>query len=85
MGYLKHDRKPSPNSVRKKNSGTMGSNILPPIRNFSYDCSNKKAPVPRSEEKPVMGLKSDKNFLVCNAIETILSSAKKMKEEPNWF
>jgi hypothetical protein len=49
MGYLKHDRKPSPTFFRKKNSGTMGSNILPPIRNFSYDCSNKKALVPRSE------------------------------------
>jgi hypothetical protein len=53
----------------------MGNETLPPgttsrilVRNFSYDCSHKKAVVPRVNEKPVMGLKSDKNFIVTNAI-----------------
>lgn len=46
----------------------MGSNTLPPIRNFSYDCSHKKPAVPKSHEKPVLGLKSDKNFIVHNAV-----------------
>lgn len=62
----------------------MGNETLPPgttyhnlVRNFSYDCAHKKAPVPRVHEKPVLGLKSDKNFIVTNAIENILSTAKK--------
>jgi hypothetical protein len=63
----------------------MGNNSLPPLRNFSYDCSHKKSPVPRVQEKPVLGMKSDKNFIVANAVETILSSARKSQEAPNWF
>lgn len=46
----------------------MGNNSLPPVRNFSYDCSHKKAPVPRVNEKPVHGLSSGKNFIVANAV-----------------
>lgn len=79
MGYLKNDRKPSPDSFRKKNTGTMGSNILPPIRNFSYECSHKKSAVPLNSEKPVLGLRSGKNFIVHNAVENILANAKKSK------
>ena len=68
FGYLKHDRKPSPDSFQKKHTGTMGSNTLPPVRNFSYDPNHKKPEVPKHNEKPVLGLKSDKNFIVSNAI-----------------
>jgi len=78
MGYLKYDRKPSPDNFIKKHSGTMGNNTLPPVRNFSYDCSHKKESVPKIYEKPVLGLKSGKNFIVHNAIENILSSARKL-------
>lgn len=84
FGHLKDDRKPVPSSFLKKHTGTMGNETLPPgttrpilVRNFSYDCSHKKAPVPKVTEKPVLGLKSDKNFIVTNAIENILSTAKK--------
>ena len=35
---------------------------------FSYDCSHKKEPVPGPSDKPVHGLKSNKNFIVTNAI-----------------
>lgn len=55
----------------------MGSNVLPPIRNFSYDCSHKKPSVPLASEKPVFGLSSGKNFIVHNAVENILANAKK--------
>jgi hypothetical protein len=62
----------------------MGNETLPPgttplnlVRNFSYDCKHKKDNVPRVHEKPVLGLKSNKNFIVTNAIENILSVAKK--------
>jgi len=33
----------------------------------------KKAAVPKKEEKPIMGLVSDKNFIVANAVENILA------------
>ncbi len=32
-----------------------------------------------------MGLKSGKNFVVTNAVENILSTAKKLPEEQNWL
>jgi hypothetical protein len=63
----------------------MGSNSLPPVRNFSYDCSHKKPLVPRVAEKPVLGMSSGKNFIVANAVETILSSARKTQEPVNWL
>ena len=34
----------------------------------------KKVPVPRKDEKPIMGLVSDKNFIVSNAVENILAA-----------
>lgn len=37
----------------------------------------KKPAIPKRDEKPVMGLKTDKNFVVANAVENILSIAKK--------
>lgn len=37
-------------------------------KNFSYDCQHKKDPVPKVHDKPVHGLKSNKNFIVTNAI-----------------
>ena len=63
----------------------MGNSTLPPVRNFSYDCSHKKAAVPRVTERPTMGLKSDKNFIVSNAIENILSTARKVEAPANYL
>lgn len=34
----------------------------------------KKIPVPAKDEKPIMGLVSDKNFIVSNAVENILAA-----------
>jgi hypothetical protein len=34
----------------------------------------KKIPVPKKDEKPIMGLVSDKNFIVSNAVENILAA-----------
>ena len=36
----------------------------------------KKVNVPLKEEKPIMGLVSDKNFIVSNAVENILAAPK---------
>lgn len=40
--------------------------------------------MPLANEKPVMGLKSGKNFVVTNAVENILSVPKVTKEEVNY-
>ena len=37
---------------------------------------NKKVSVPKKDEKPIMGLVSDKNFIVSNAVENILAAPK---------
>jgi hypothetical protein len=50
------------------------------VRNFSYDCAHKKQAVPKASEHPVHGLQSNKNFIVTNAIENILSVAKKSED-----
>ena len=34
---------------------------------------DRKAPVPKRDEKPIHGLVSDKNFIVANAVENILA------------
>ena len=36
----------------------------------------KKVAVPLKDEKPIMGLVSDKNFIVSNAVENILAAPK---------
>jgi hypothetical protein len=36
----------------------------------------KKVSVPKKDEKPIMGLVSDKNFIVSNAVENILAAPK---------
>jgi hypothetical protein len=40
-----------------------------------------KAAIPKKEEKPVMGLKTDKNFVVSNAVENILAIPKKQSTQ----
>lgn len=68
----------------------MGNETLPErinsnnsARKFSYDCGHKKDPIPK--DKPVHGLKSGKNFIVVNAIQNILSTAKKVPEPVNYL
>jgi hypothetical protein len=40
-----------------------------------------RAPVPKRDEKPVMGLSSNKNFITTNAVEVILAKPKKVPQE----
>jgi hypothetical protein len=40
---------------------------------FNRDTEYKKADVPKKDEKPIMGLVSDKNYIVANAVENILA------------
>lgn len=41
--------------------------------------------MPGVNDKPVLGLKSNKNFIVTNAVENILSVPKAPKTEVNWI
>lgn len=70
----------------------MGNETLPPgttiiklVRKFSYDWKLKKESVPRANEHPVHGLKSNKNFIVTNAIQNILSVAKKTEDSVDYL
>ena len=42
---------------------------------FEYTTGPKKPPIPSKEEKPIMGLTSEKNFIVANAVENILAGS----------
>ena len=54
----------------------MGSNeirsptMTSPLKNPEID---PKPAVPKKDEKPIMGLKTNKNFVVTNAVENILA------------
>jgi hypothetical protein len=48
---------------------------LPEVKKYDRDGA-KKVPVPKKDEKPIMGLVSDKNFIVSNAVENILAAPK---------
>jgi len=51
---------------------------LPDKTCFNYpDKDRRRAPVPEHTERPVMGLKSNKNFITTNAVENIMSVPKK--------
>jgi len=59
---------------------------MPPETDVTHDCArefhypdkdHRKPPVPRPEEKPVMGLRTNKNFITENAVETIMSVPRK--------
>jgi hypothetical protein len=50
------------------------------------DSSHQKPSVPRRDEKPVMGLVSQKNFITANAVDNILAVPKKpISKEVNYL
>jgi len=52
--------------------------VLPEKAPFARPNADQKRPaVPKKDEKPVMGLKSNKNFIHTNAVENIMSVSKK--------
>ena len=55
----------------------ISNNIVLYIIASKYDRDGpKKVAVPLIDEKPIMGLVSDKNFIVSNAVENILAAPK---------
>jgi Calmodulin-binding len=78
FGKPKGTLKPTPDSFRKKGTGTM---VLPEPSKFNYQSQERKPPVVKKDEAPIHGLKTDKNFIVSNAVEVILKPAKKEIED----
>lgn len=72
FGLPKGAAKPDAATFRLKNTGTFK---LPEANKFNR-AGAKKVPVPLKDEKPIMGLVSDKNFIVSNAVENILAAPK---------
>ena len=81
FGLPKGQAKPDSNQFRLKGTGTF---VLPECKLliFTYRVlaskfvrdAQTKVPVPKRDEKPIMGLVSDKNFIVSNAVENILAA-----------
>ena len=63
----------------------MGNEELPSVQQFAYDCTYKKDSVPSVTDKPIMNQRSNRNFIIANAVENILSTAKRAPEKENWL
>ena len=78
-GKKKGEYKPNPKTFTRKKEGTMRATANKPAATEHKKREQHKASVPKKDEKPIMGLTSDKNFIVANAVENILA-APKVKE-----
>ena len=59
---------------------------IPPPEKIRSISEVKKPPVPTIADKPIMGLKSNKNYITSNAIDNILMpTRKKAKEEMDYL
>ena len=79
IGIMKNDKKPSEflrarsaKPQKKKNSNPSLEPIEGVAKFTRPDLGSKKAPLPKKGEKPVMGLRTDKNFITANAVDSIL-------------
>ena len=64
-----------------KNFHKKGENhkILPPLQKLHSLCQIRKPPIPTINDRPIQGLKSNKNYILSNAIDNILMRPKKMR------
>lgn len=70
------EAKPNPQTFSKKGMGETKL-LRPTVTKMTKE--KRRAPVPKKDEKPLMGFTSDKNYIVSNAVENILA-APKVKE-----
>jgi hypothetical protein len=77
-------KKPDPSNFLRRNSQ---GHVLPKqfSQKFERQDATKKPSVPSSEDKPIMGLKTSKNFIVSNATQAIIQEPKRLKEEETSF
>jgi len=66
--------KPDTTGFRKKNTGQPILIDRKEVAKKAYQDGFQKPSVPKKDEKPIHGLVSDKNFIVANAVEAILSA-----------
>ena len=78
--------KPRPNTdYLKSGTGRMGSNALPPLNAFCYKTMYRREQLPKFHDKPIMGLKSNKNFICSNVVENVTTAPKKLPAETNYL
>jgi hypothetical protein len=53
---------------------------LPPKERTRSMAEIRKPPIPSLADKPIMGLKSDKNYITANAVEAILMAPRKVRK-----
>ena len=92
MGKLKGKYKPHTNAYRKKMTGTMGGKGVgkqlkrpKTIPTRPKKKMYRKPPIVGKDDKPIMGLKSNKNFIVSNAVENILARTNYLKFNSDLF
>ena len=65
---------PDPHNFHKKGETHK---IYPPTEKFHSYSSIKKPPIPTVNDAPIFGLKTEKNFIIANAVDNILMQPKK--------
>ena len=78
MGRPEGGYRPDPLNFHKKGNTYK---ILPPLEKIYNSSEIRRPPVPTVKDKPIMGLKTDKNYIVANVVDTILMAPKKVKVE----
>lgn len=84
-------RLPGAGKIEKREYGVFGPNSIderkPPMRASSMAAEDKKPKIkrmpalPSKEDRPVMGIKTNKNFITANAVEAILQVPKTLESK----
>lgn len=79
--------KPDTQTFKKKGTGNPVLIDKKAVTKKTYEEEHiPRAPVPKKDERPIHGLVSDKNFIVANAVEAILSApALPQKQERDYL
>lgn len=75
-------KKPDPSQFLRKSSNYGPKS---PGKRFYRSSTCQKPAVPSSTDKPIMGLRTCKNFIVSNATQAIIQEPKGLKEEEESF
>ena len=54
--------------------------ILPPLEKLHLTTEVKKPPIPGINDQPISGLRTEKNFIISNAVDNILMQPKKLRD-----
>ncbi|KAL8000459.1 putative enkurin [Plasmopara halstedii] len=83
-GFGRLQSKPDPKAFIRKGERSSTAVVIKKPAKFSYS-GPARPPVVKKDDKPIMGLKSAKNFLTANAVENILAvpgSRARVKNDP---